>query len=109
MLLPEEWAKFNQDHKEAGGHSHIHTYFTTMDIETVDGRKTQLIHKGRLTVLDDPQVRQVAAKYGDPDELLREIWIPAMPGINVPGNYRADYASDPVSYTRKEIAENYNY
>lgn len=109
VLLPEEWAKFNQDHKEAGGHSHIHTYFTTMDIETVDGRKTQLINKGRLTVLDDPQVRQVAAKYGDPDELLREIWIPAMPGINVPGNYRADYASDPVSYTRKEIAENYNY
>ena len=109
VLLPEEWAKFNQDHKEAGGHSHIHTYFTTMDIETVDGRRTQLINKGRLTVLDDPQVRQVAAKYGDPDELLREIWIPAMPGINVPGNYRADYASDPVSYTRKEIAEKYNY
>jgi len=27
-------------------------------------------------VLDDPEVRRAAAKYGDPDELLREDWIP---------------------------------
>ena len=32
--------------------------------------------RGHLTVLDDPEVRRVAAKYGDPDELLREDWIP---------------------------------
>ncbi|MCH8820197.1 MAG: hypothetical protein IIB03_07750 [Acidobacteria bacterium] len=40
----------------------------------VDGEK--LVDRGRLTVLDDPEVRRVAAKYGDPDELLREDWIP---------------------------------
>ncbi len=88
---------------------HIHTYFNTMDIETIDGQQTKLIDKGRLTVLDDPQVRQVAAKYGDPDELLREIWIPAIPDINVPGDYRRDYSRDPTAFIRKEIAENYSY
>jgi len=40
----------------------------------VDG--TKLVENGRLTVLDDPEVRRVAAKYGNPDELLREDWIP---------------------------------
>ena len=29
-----------------------------------------MIDKGYLTILDDPQVREVAKKYGDPDELL---------------------------------------
>jgi 2,5-dihydroxypyridine 5,6-dioxygenase len=32
-----------------------------------------LIKDGRLTVLDDPEVRQVAAKYGDPDKLLSQV------------------------------------
>jgi hypothetical protein len=44
----------------------------------VDGEK--LVDRGRLTVLDDPEVRRVAAKYGDPDELLREDWIPEFDG-----------------------------
>lgn len=30
------------------------------------------IENGRLLVLDDPEVREVAAKYGDPDQLLKE-------------------------------------
>lgn len=33
------------------------------------GRQT-VIDKGYLTLLDDPEVRAVAAKYGDPDDLL---------------------------------------
>lgn len=107
--IPEEFKKFQEQHHAPGGHVHIHTYFNTMDIETIDGQQTKLIDKGRLTVLDDPQVRQVAAKYGDPDELLREIWIPAIPGINVPGDYRRDYSNDPTAYIRKNIAENYPY
>ncbi len=32
-----------------------------------------LIKEGRLTVLDDPEVRKVAAKYGDPDKLLKQV------------------------------------
>ncbi|MFB3141643.1 MAG: hypothetical protein ACE1Z2_02420 [Acidobacteriota bacterium] len=46
-------------------------YYPTFE---VDGEK--LVDRGHLTVLDDPEVRRVAAKYGNPDELLREDWIP---------------------------------
>jgi hypothetical protein len=108
-LMPTEWSDFHEKNDVPSGHLHIHTYFTTMDLTTASGEVKRLIDKGRLTVLDDPQVRQVAAKYGDPDVLLQEVWIPSMPGINVPGNYMEDYGRDPVSYIKKEIADNYKY
>ena len=41
---------------------------------TADGRK--IVEDGRLLVLDDPEIRQIASKYGDPDELLKIDWIP---------------------------------
>ncbi|MBI4463886.1 MAG: hypothetical protein HY647_04200, partial [Acidobacteria bacterium] len=53
--------------------------------------------------------RQEAAKYGDPDELLVEDWIPAIPGINVPGDYSKDYGSDPAAYFRKDLATKWQY
>ncbi|HWP84643.1 MAG TPA: hypothetical protein VNN17_05600 [Terriglobia bacterium] len=108
-LMPTEWSEFHAKNDVPSGHLHIHTYFTTLDVTTASGQVLRLLDKGRLTVLDDPKVRQVAAKYGDPDVLLQEVWIPAMPGINVPGNYMEDYGRDPVSYIKKEIAENYKY
>ena len=46
-------------------------YFPTMTI----GDET-IIEKGRLAALEDPEVRAVAAKYGDPDVLLSEDWTP---------------------------------
>ncbi len=91
------------------GHVHIHNYFITMELTNADGSKTTLIHKGRLTALDDPQVRQEAAKYGDPDKLLQENWIPAIPGINIPGDYQKDYAGDPAAWIRKDLATNWKY
>lgn len=48
-------------------------FFYHVTIE-VDGEK--LVDRGRLTVLDDPEVRRVAARHGNPDELLSEDWIP---------------------------------
>jgi hypothetical protein len=48
-------------------------FFYHVTIE-VDGAK--LVDRGRLTVLDDPEVRRIAARHGDPDELLSEDWIP---------------------------------
>lgn len=108
-LMPTEWSEFHEKNDVPSGHLHIHTYFTTIDVTTASGQVIRMLDKGRLTVLDDPKVRQVAAKYGDPDELLQEVWIPAMPGINVPGNYMDDYGRDPVSFIRKEIADNYKY
>jgi 2,5-dihydroxypyridine 5,6-dioxygenase len=32
-----------------------------------------LINDGRLTVLDDPEVRKIAARYGEPDTLLKQV------------------------------------
>jgi len=38
---------------------------------TVDGEP--ILERGHLTVLDDPKVREVAAKYGNPEELLAQV------------------------------------
>jgi len=64
-------------------------------------RNTPIIRNGRLTALDDPEVRKLAEKYGDPDDLLREDWVPQIPGISSAGSYD-DYAREPGSgSTRK--------
>jgi hypothetical protein len=52
--------------------------------------------------LDNPEVRALASRYGDPDLLLAEDWIPEVPGINAPGKYE-DYAKDPYSYSKSVI------
>ncbi|HXG36952.1 MAG TPA: hypothetical protein VNL15_08290 [Dehalococcoidia bacterium] len=79
------------------GHLHIHLLFPTYEITNKQGKKFKVIDHGRLTALDDPEVRKLAAKFGDPDELLKEDWIPQIPGISAPGNYE-EYARDPVPY-----------
>jgi len=48
-----------------------HFEYVTLE---VDGQK--LVDQGRLTVLNDPEVRRVAERYGDADVLLQETWIP---------------------------------
>ena len=76
------------------GHLHIHLLLPTLVVTARDGREHAVIRSGRLTALDDPEVRKLASSYGDPDELLREDWIPQIPGITAPGSYE-EYASDP--------------
>ncbi len=100
-----EWYQENAyKTKRGAGHNHIHTYFTTLDFTDANGRVVRVLDKGRLTFLDDPQVRSVAAQYGDPDQLLREKWIPSIPGITLPGDYMKDYAANPyaVIHPRQE-------
>ena len=95
----QDWA---EQHDHGATHFHVHQYFPTLEATLQDGKVVRIIDKGRLTALDDPQIRQLAAKYGDPDQLLREDWIPAIPGINVPGDYRKDYAEDPYKWITEE-------
>jgi hypothetical protein len=38
---------------------------------TVDGNP--ILQSGKLTLLEDPKIREVAAKYGNPDELLAQV------------------------------------
>jgi hypothetical protein len=97
----EYWAQKNG---ELYGHIHVHLMFPTYEVTTKGGEKLKVIDKGHLTALDDPEVRKVAAKYGNPDKILAEMWIPGIPGINVPGDYMRDYAKDPIPWIKKEIS-----
>jgi hypothetical protein len=85
------------------GHWHVHLNYPTVTLEGAYGAQEKLIEDGRLKALDDPGIRRLAEKYGDPDQLLAEDWIPAVPGINIDGDYWRDYAHDPAAWTRAEL------
>jgi len=87
------------------GHWHVHLYFPTYVAEGggPSGEDVIVIENGQLKALDSPEVRAVAAKYGDPDVLLKEDWIPAIPGLNMAGDYDEHYAKDPRDYTMMEL------
>ncbi|MBI2882128.1 MAG: hypothetical protein HYY21_11080 [Candidatus Tectomicrobia bacterium] len=36
--------------------------------------EVELIREGRLTALDDPEIRGFASRYGHPDDVLAEVW-----------------------------------
>lgn len=92
---PEErWAG---EHGLLYGHLHIHLLFPTLVVVAKDGVEHAVIRNGRLTALDDPEVRAQAARYGDPEELLKEDWIPEIPGITCAGSYE-EYARDPAAW-----------
>jgi len=79
------------------GHLHIHLLFPTFTVTARNGKEYTIIRNGRLTALDDPEVRKLAEKYGDPDDLLKEDWIPQIPGITCAGSYE-EYAQDPGAW-----------
>ena len=60
----------------------------------------------KLLALDDSEIRKLAQKHGkyhDPMLWLEESWIPAVPGLNVPGDYWKHYANDPLSWVKTEL------
>lgn len=62
-------ANFARQH----GYPHHHKDFVLFrPTLTVDGEL--VVDKGHLVALDDPDIRAVAAKYGDPDKLLKQTW-----------------------------------
>lgn len=78
------------------GHLHVHLMAATLVVQTPTG-DIPVIEGGRLSAYDDPDVRDLAATFGDPDLLLNDDWIPEIPGITVPGDY-AEYAADPSRF-----------
>lgn len=90
----EEWAA---EHRLPYGHLHVHLLFPTLDVVTGSDERLRVIENGRLTALNDPEVRRLAGSLGDPDVLLREDWIPPIPGLTTEGSYE-EYASDPVRW-----------
>jgi hypothetical protein len=101
----KEWADFSKKHNTPFDHGwHTHTYFTTYKVKLRNADKwVNLLDKGRMTSLDDPEVRALASRYGDPDYILAEDWIPEVPGINAPGDYMKDYAPNPGAYALKVL------
>lgn len=101
---PVKWNKFAADHNLPSGHDfHIQNYFITYRVHVRStGKWLTLVDRGHLTALNDPEVRVLASKYGDPDRILSEDWIPAIPGINAPGSYQ-EYAKDPWKYADAQM------
>lgn len=78
--------------------AHMHVYFPTIEWKLRDtGEWLTQVDKGWVTQFDNPEVRALAARYGDPDVILSYDWIPAIPGINVEGDYKK-FAADPWAY-----------
>ena len=107
------WADYTEKNNVPKDHGwHTHTYFTTYRVRLRNANKwVNLIEKGHMTSLDHPEVRALASRYGDPDYLLTEDWVPEVPGINAPGDYLKDYAANPGAYSLKvlEKAQNGSY
>jgi hypothetical protein len=96
----KKWREFSEEHNVPFDHGwHTHTYFTTYKVRLRNANKwVNLLDKGHMTSLDNPEVRALASRYGDPNYLLTEDWIPEVPGINAPGDYLKDYAPNPGKY-----------
>ncbi len=102
----EAYVKYVKEKKIVHSHIHIHNYFTTYEIKLRGTEEwLKITDRGRLTSLDDPKIRALAVKYGDPDELLSYEWVPPLPGINCEGDYFKDYAPDPMAYLKKRMKE----
>lgn len=83
--------------------AHLHNYFPTVKWQLRDtGEWVTVSDKGYVKAFDDPEVRALASRYGDPDLIFRYEWIPGIPGINVEGDYQKDFAADPWGWFMAE-------
>src|SRR5438105_3620640 len=94
---PKDWMDFAKQHGLPNDHWwHIHNTLPTYRVR-VRGTKNSwltLIDKGEVNALKSPEIRALASRYGNPDEVLSDDWAPYLPGINAPGSYQ-DYARNP--------------
>ncbi len=83
--------------------AHMHVYFPTIRWKLADtGEWVTISENGNVKAFEDPEVRALAAKYGDPDLIFRYEWIPQIPGINAPGDHDRDYGADPWKWIMAE-------
>jgi hypothetical protein len=110
----DTWQRFAEKSNLPFYHGlHMHLYFATYTVHLRNsGRSLDIIKNGRMTSLDDAEVRALASRYGDPDKILAEDWVAEVPGINAPGNFQ-DYAKDPYKYHKavndKVVAGTYEH
>jgi hypothetical protein len=100
--IPEA-VEFEKKHNVPMYHDwHFENYFPTYQMTLSSGKPMKLIDKGYLTVLDDPEIRAIASKYGDPGEILKPEGAAPLPGVNAPGDYWKEYAPNPQAYWLNE-------
>jgi hypothetical protein len=100
----EEVLNYAGEHGIPTGHIHVHNYFATFEVRLRGTNHWyKVVDKGRITVMDDPEIRAIASEYGDPDQLLSYDWIPPLPGINCKGSYLEDYGADPAGYLKERL------
>ncbi|HEY6198618.1 MAG TPA: hypothetical protein VI231_08425 [Candidatus Binatia bacterium] len=111
----KEWVEFAKQNNLPNDHWwHIHNTLPTYQVKIRGTKNTwvTLIDKGELASLRSPEIRALASRYGDPNEVLSDDWAPYLPGINAPGRYE-DYAKDPwktVTMVMKKIEDgSYEY
>jgi hypothetical protein len=104
------WLKVTAQYNTPRDHGfHMHSYFITYRVHLRNADKwINLIEKGRLKSLDSPEARALASRYGNPDVILAEDWVPEVPGINAPGDYARDYAPAPYKVAKRVIDEAVN-
>ncbi len=92
--------EFGKENNLPIGHAmHNHVLMPTYQMRLRDsGNWVIAIEHGQIMASRDPEVRAIASRYGNPDDILRRDWIPELPGITTPGNYNDDYASDPGTH-----------
>jgi hypothetical protein len=110
----KQWMEFTAKHNVPRDHSfHTHTYFSSYRLRIRGANQwVDILDKGRMTSLDDPEVKALASRYGDPARILADDWIIDMPGVSAPGSYE-QYAKDPWTYEKavvdKAVAGTYEY
>lgn len=104
MTMPKEWIDFTNKNNFPIDHGfHVQVYQATYRVHLRNANKwVNLVDGGRLTSLDSAEVRALASRYGDPNKILAEDWIPEFPGINAPGNYQ-DFAKQPWKYIKEQL------
>lgn len=97
------WQAFAAKHDVPFYHGwHVHAYFATYRVRLRNSDKwLAILDRGRMTSLDDPEVRALASRYGNADKILEDAWFPEIPGINAPGRFD-DYAQNPGKYHRAQ-------
>jgi hypothetical protein len=77
---------------------HNHTLMPTVQfrIRELDQWVTVIEH-GKMMAFNDLEVRALAVRYGNPDRILANVYIPPLPGINIPGDYNT-YGRNPGQY-----------
>lgn len=94
--------EFGKKHNVPIGHAmHQHSLMPTYQVRIRGtGQWQTLIEHGDLASLSDPEVKALAARYGNADDILRKDFVHPIPGITIAGKYDT-YGKNPGDWWKK--------